>query len=216
MVWFRVRRQTLWASNFLAFGNVNNYREEMITFEVVPFKSSYHVIFCRPTYHKFHARACYIYNKLKIPGPNDDHRVRDYKKARDCEEGEAAFAESVISGEEPRLHWTPEGTPVPEPEAWVMHFDVIQATSRLGAGVTLKSPTGEEQHVLQIHFEATNNMAEYEALLHGLRIAKEIGIKHIICCGDSDLVAQQVAGTWNARNSVMAAYRRADEIAKRF
>ncbi|KAK1652377.1 hypothetical protein QYE76_070182 [Lolium multiflorum] len=37
---------------------------------VVPFKSSYHVIFGRPTYHKFHARACYIYNKLKIPGPN--------------------------------------------------------------------------------------------------------------------------------------------------
>ncbi|KAK1650005.1 hypothetical protein QYE76_067810 [Lolium multiflorum] len=53
----------------VAFGDVNNYREEMITFEVVPFKSSYHVIFGRPTYHKFHA-ACYIYNKLKIPGPN--------------------------------------------------------------------------------------------------------------------------------------------------
>ena len=61
---------------------------------------------------------------------------------------------------------------------------------------TLKSPTGEElSYVLQIHFQATNNMAEYEALLHGLRIAKEIGVKHIICCGYSDLVAQQVAGT---------------------
>ncbi|KAK1606156.1 hypothetical protein QYE76_029829 [Lolium multiflorum] len=82
----------------VAFGDVNNYREEMITFEVVPFKSSYHVIFGRPTYHKFHARACYIYNKLKIPGPNGWITVSgDYKKARDCEEGEAAFAESVIS-----------------------------------------------------------------------------------------------------------------------
>ena len=60
-------------------------------------------------------------------------------------------------------------------------------------------------------------MVEYEALLHGLRIAKEIGIKHIICCRDSDLVAQQVAGTWNARSSVMAAYRdEVDEIAKCF
>ncbi|KAK1628982.1 hypothetical protein QYE76_003297 [Lolium multiflorum] len=58
---------------------------------------------------------------------------------------------------------------------------------------------------------------EYEALLHVLRIAKEIGIKHIIYCGDSDLVAQQVGGTWNARNSVMAAYRdEVDEIAKHF
>ncbi|KAK1631102.1 hypothetical protein QYE76_005417 [Lolium multiflorum] len=54
----------------VAFGDVHNFREEKITFEVVPFKSSYHVIFGRPTYHKFHARACYIYNKLKIPGPN--------------------------------------------------------------------------------------------------------------------------------------------------
>jgi hypothetical protein len=85
----------------LAFGDVHNYREEMITFEVVPFKSSYHVIFGRPTYHKFHARACYIYNKLKIPGPNGMITVSgDYKKAHECELGEAAFTESVITGEE--------------------------------------------------------------------------------------------------------------------
>jgi len=85
----------------VAFGDANNYRQEMITFEVVPFKSSYHVIFGRPTYHKFHARPCYIYNKLKIPGPNGWITVSgDFKKARECEEGEAAFAESVIAGEE--------------------------------------------------------------------------------------------------------------------
>ena len=99
-----------------------------------------------------------------------------------------------------------------------MHFDGSKQHQGSGAGVTLKSPTGEElKYVLQIHFESTNNMAEYEALLHGLRIAKDIGIKHIICCGDSDLVAQQVAGTWQARNSVMAAYRdEVDELAKCF
>ncbi|KAK1642431.1 hypothetical protein QYE76_060236 [Lolium multiflorum] len=99
-----------------------------------------------------------------------------------------------------------------------MHFDGSKHHQGSGVGVTLKSPTGEElQYLLQIHFEATNNMDEYEALLHGLRIAKEIGIKHIICCGDSDLVAQQVAGTWNARNSIMAAYRdEVDEIANCF
>ncbi|KAK1627545.1 hypothetical protein QYE76_001860 [Lolium multiflorum] len=85
----------------VAFGDVHNFREEKITFEVVPFKSSYHVIFGRPTYHKFHARACYIYNKLKMPGPNGMITITgDYKKAHECELGEAAFAESVISGEE--------------------------------------------------------------------------------------------------------------------
>src|SRR4051812_3281222 len=85
----------------VAFGYVNNYREEMIKFEVLDFKSSCHVIFGRPTYHKFHARPCYIYNKLKILGSNDMITVAgSFKKAQECELGEAAFAESVLSGEE--------------------------------------------------------------------------------------------------------------------
>jgi hypothetical protein len=38
-----------------------------------------------------------------------------------------------------------------------------------------------------------------------------------MCCGDSDLVAQQVVGTYKAQNEVMAAYRdEVDEMAKRF
>ena len=97
--------------------------------------------------------------------------------------------------------WTemPDATPLPEPEYWVMHFDGSKLLNGSGAGVLLQSPKGDKLHyVLQIHFEATNNMAEYEALIHRLRIAKDIGIKCIFCCGDSDLVAQQVAGTWNA------------------
>jgi ribonuclease HI len=72
-------------------------------------------------------------------------------------------------------------------------------------------------YVLQIHFPTTNNIAEYEALLHGLCVIKEISVKHIMCCGDSDLVAQQVAGTYKARNEVMAAYKdEVDKMAKSF
>src|SRR3954462_904168 len=116
--------------------------------------------------------------------------------------------------------WTemPDATPLPEPEYWVMHFDGSKLLNGSEAGVLLQSPTGDKLHyVLQIHFEATNNMAEYEALIHGLRVANDIGIKRIVCCGDSDLVAQQVAGSWNARNPMMAAYRdEVDEIAKSF
>ena len=82
-----------------------------------------------------------------------------------------------------------------------MHFDGSKLLNGSGAGVLLQSPTGEKLHyVLQIHFEAIKNMAEYEALIHKLRVAKDNCIKRIVFCGDSDLVAQQVAGTWNARN----------------
>jgi ribonuclease HI len=111
-----------------------------------------------------------------------------------------------------------ETTPVLEPEHWVMHFDGSKLLRGSGARVTLKSPKGDElSYVFQIHFPTTNNIAEYEALLYGLRIAKEIGVQHIMCCGDSDLVAQQVAITYKARNKVMAAYRdEVDEMAKSF
>ena len=42
-------------------------------------------------------------------------------------------------------------------------------------------------------------------------MAKEMNIKCIRCFGDSDLVAQQVSGTWDSKDANMAAYRRAVE-----
>jgi hypothetical protein len=85
----------------VAFGDEKNFREEPITFEMVPFKSTYHVIFGRPTFHRFHARQCYIYNQLKMPGPEGIITVYgSFKKAKECEDGEAAFVEAVLFGEE--------------------------------------------------------------------------------------------------------------------
>jgi hypothetical protein len=85
----------------VAFGSEENYRGEPITFEVVPFKSTYHVIFGHPAFHSFHARPCYIYNQLKMPGPDGIITVYgSFRKAKECEEGEAAFAEAVFFGEE--------------------------------------------------------------------------------------------------------------------
>ena len=50
-------------------------------------------------------------------------------------------------------------------------------------------------------------MAEYEALLHGLRMAMEMNLSRVKCFGDSDLMAQQVSGTWDSKDPLMAAYR---------
>ena len=61
----------------------------------------------------------------------------------------------------------------------------------LGVGVVLTSPKGDKlKYALQIHFAASNNVTEYEALIHGLRLDKELGIRRILCYGDSDLVVQ--------------------------
>jgi hypothetical protein len=58
-----------------------------------------------------------------------------------------------------------------------------------------------------MHFRASNNVTEYEALVHGLKLAKEIGIRRILCFGDSDLVVHQVSGEWDAKDANMASYR---------
>jgi hypothetical protein len=85
----------------VAFGDENNFHEEPINFEVVPFKSTYHVIFGRPAFYSFHARPCYIYNQLKIPGPDGIITVfGSFRKAKECEEGEDAFTEAVFFSEE--------------------------------------------------------------------------------------------------------------------
>ena len=63
-------------------------------------------------------------------------------------------------------------------------------------------------YVLRLMFPCTNNAAEYEAFLHGLRVAKEMSLSWVRCLGDSDLVAQQVFGKWDSKDPLMAAYRR--------
>ncbi|KAI5005704.1 hypothetical protein ZWY2020_032947 [Hordeum vulgare] len=73
-----------------------------------------------------------------------------------------------------------------------MHFDGSKMRTRMGAGIILTAPKGDQlKYALQIHFAASNNVAEYEALAHGLWLAKEIGIRRLICFGDSDLVVPQ-------------------------
>ncbi|KAM0900234.1 hypothetical protein ACQ4PT_020788 [Festuca glaucescens] len=80
--------------------------------------------------------------------------------------------------------------PVPDSSHWKMHFDGSKMRGGLGAGIVITSPKGDRlDYVLQIHFATSNNVAEYEALIHGLKLAKEIGVRRILCFSDSDLIA---------------------------
>ena len=70
---------------------------------------------------------------------------------------------------------------------WIIYFDGSKMLAGLGAGVILTSPTGDTVcFVLQIMYSDSNNAAEYEALLHGLRMAVSMGIQCEVH-GDSNL-----------------------------
>jgi ribonuclease HI len=76
-----------------------------------------------------------------------------------------------------------------------------------GAGLLFISPLGEHmRYVVHLHFPASNNMAEYEALLCSLRIATEIGIKRLDVRGDSQLVIDQVMKNVSCHDDKMEAY----------
>jgi ribonuclease HI len=78
-----------------------------------------------------------------------------------------------------------------------------------GAGVVLISPQGDKlKYVLRMSFpQASNNEAEYEALLHGMKMAKACGATRLKIFGDSNLVVQQVMNHCDAVSDNMIAYR---------
>jgi hypothetical protein len=76
--------------------------------------------------------------------------------------------------------WTETQTPPKETklEYWTINFDGSIKLQGAGAGILVTSPKGESfKYVSQMHFPESNNAAEYEALLHGLRIAMALGIR---------------------------------------
>ena len=84
--------------------------------------------------------------------------------------------------------WTDTQLPPPQiqAECWLMYFDGLAMKTGVGAGLLFVSPLGQHmRYVVRLLFPASNNMAEYEALLSGLRIAIELGIKRLEVQGDS-------------------------------
>jgi ribonuclease HI len=79
-----------------------------------------------------------------------------------------------------------------------------------GAGLLFVSPLREHmRYAICLHFPASNNMAEYEALLCGLKIAIEIGVKRLDVRGDSQLVIDQVMKNASCHDDKMEAYCKA-------
>jgi ribonuclease HI len=61
---------------------------------------------------------------------------------------------------------------------WVMYFDESYTLKGAGAGIVLIPLEGDVlKYAIQLEFPATNNIAEYEGLVNGLQLAKDLGIR---------------------------------------
>jgi ribonuclease HI len=105
--------------------------------------------------------------------------------------------------------WTEQQVPDnPETaEVWRMYFDGSLKLQGAGTGILFIAPGGEQlKYALPLLFPASNNAAEYEALVHGLNIAILLGIKRLMVYGDSLVVISQINKEWDCSNDSMGKY----------
>ena len=92
-------------------------------------------------------------------------------------------------------------------QPWELYVDGVANQRGSGVGLVLVSPeriTIEKS--LRLNFSATNNEAEYEALLKGMEMVQKIGGKAVRAFSDSKLVVGQVRGDLEARDPRMLEY----------
>jgi ribonuclease HI len=119
------------------------------------------------------------------------------------------------------VDWTPSASPPggpdnsePEPRApvftgphWTLFFDGSSRKQGAGTGVVLLAPHGDQiKYMVHLDFKATNNMAEYEALLFGLSTTLSLGVRQLLVKGDSQLIIKQVKGDCSCSDPQLAAY----------
>jgi ribonuclease HI len=108
-----------------------------------------------------------------------------------------------------RKHPSPHHPISPQSSSvWKMFFDGASSSEGDGAGVVFISPCQEVISLsYKLEFEVTNNVAKYEALVLGMRAAKEMGIEEITIFGDAELIIQQIRNAYHAHNPRLRNYR---------
>ncbi|KAK5840576.1 hypothetical protein PVK06_009479 [Gossypium arboreum] len=96
-----------------------------------------------------------------------------------------------------------------EERPWKMNFDGASNTVGNRIGAVLVSPNGDHYlFICKLDFDCTNNMAEYEACIIGIRVAIERGIRTLKVYGNSVLVIYQLRAKWETRDPKLINYRK--------
>ncbi|XP_062085522.1 uncharacterized protein LOC133791619 [Humulus lupulus] len=81
-----------------------------------------------------------------------------------------------------------------------MYTDGASNSQGAGIGVVLEAPSDLKiEEAIRLEQSTTNNEAEYEALIYGLELAREMGIQRLNVRGDSQLMIEQVAGNFDTK-----------------
>ncbi|XP_073152300.1 uncharacterized protein [Henckelia pumila] len=100
-------------------------------------------------------------------------------------------------------------------ELWKIFVDGSSCQSGCGAGIVIISHWGEETNIsIRLDFKASNNEAEYEALLLGLKAARNLGISRANLYSDSQLAIQQSNERFECKDGKMLRYIKALDKAK--
>nr|CAN82984.1 hypothetical protein VITISV_030339 [Vitis vinifera] len=92
-------------------------------------------------------------------------------------------------------------------EWWTLQVDGASRSSGSGVGLLLQSPTGEHlEQAIRLGFPASNNEAEYEAILSGLDLALALSVSKLRIHSDSQLVVKHVQEEYEAKDTRMARY----------
>ncbi len=90
---------------------------------------------------------------------------------------------------------------------WTIHINGSSTKNASGVSVILKSPEGNViKRAIRLQYATTNNEAEYEALLTGLKLAKALGATELDIRSDSQLIVGQVNGDYEAKEEWMQQY----------
>ncbi|XP_073137630.1 uncharacterized protein [Henckelia pumila] len=90
---------------------------------------------------------------------------------------------------------------------WTIHVDGSSTSGGSGAGVLVENPQGDQfQYATKFCFPASNNEAEYEALIMGIKLALAAGAEKLITYNDSQLIVNQVQGNYEAKEDRMKEY----------
>ncbi|XP_061348929.1 uncharacterized protein LOC133294291 [Gastrolobium bilobum] len=100
-----------------------------------------------------------------------------------------------------------QATETPWLALWKLYVDGSTNTKGSGARIIIENPDGVAmEHSLSFNFNTTNNQAEYEEMIAGLLQAKELGAQHLKVFSDSQLVAFQFSGEYQAKGPLMCKY----------